>query len=191
MDKITDYRYVQKSKLFLLPLLEIKKDIFIKPIGTYLKDSSRETKDYQLIVPFKKDDSSEFNYYESNYIVNCKYLVQDDYYETPYLRIYTFDLSSFSSDFDKFLIGKYTEFSNKVKTLINFYWGRTAGGRFFPNPAVDSYLHPTLSDYQEISQHLRVPLDDLIKIKEILDPPNLKMEVFNIQSFKNKINVES
>lgn len=187
--KISDSKYIQKSKLFLVPLLEIKRDNFIKPISTYIFDQSKPEERYKLIMPFKKEDSSEFDYYENN-LLNCKYVDQLNYYETESLRVYFFDLSNFEQDYELFLNGKYSQFSTKTKALINLYWGRIVGGRFVPHEKIQSYINPSLETYEQLSDELQLKLEDLITVKEVLNPPDLIREVFDADTVKIKESLE-
>lgn len=177
---ITDGTYRQKSKLFLLPLIEIPKNQYIKPIDTYVIDQNRELteKECRLILPFEKDESSEFSYYERT-LVDSKYFDTANYYETKDHRVYVYDLTPFKADYDLFLAGKYTEFTNTVKTLINIYWGKLHKGKFIPHPQIEAYLSPSISTYEEISEELNLPISSLIEVKQLLDPPNLEKETFH------------
>lgn len=177
---ITGKTYYQKSKLFLLPLLEIPKNKHIKPVGTFVIDSNKSLteKEYRLILPFEKDESSEFSYYEKK-LVDCNYFDTVNYYETKRHRVYIYSLLSFKEDYDKFINGQYTEFTGSTKTLINLYWGRIEKARFIPNPKIDSYLNPTILTYELVSDELGLPVTELLKIKQLLDPPNLEKETFH------------
>jgi len=191
MATLTDSRYVQKSKLFLLPLIELKKDQYIKPKGPYIMDKQKRitTADYKLIVPFDKEDSSEFNHYETNYILTSSCLDSNEYYETDNLRIYVFDLDHFKEDFDVFLKGKYTDLHTKTKGFINLYWGTEYYGKFSPHPKIEAYLAPTLSTYERFADELKIPLGDLLRIGQLLDPPDLEKETFISDNFKHtKVN---
>ena len=177
---LIDRNYAQKSKLFLLPLVGIKKDTHIKPVCTYIIDRERNISelDYKLIVPFKKEESSEYSHYEDSYILKSKYLDIANYHETEDCCVYVFDLYDFKEDYDKFLEGKYTEFSTRTKSLVNIYWGKVEGKKFYPHPKIEAYISPILETYQQFAQELGVPLDVLVKGKELLDKPNLEKEAF-------------
>lgn len=183
---LTDSKYAQKSKLFLLPLTGLKKDTHIKPVCTYVIDTERGITelDYKLIVPFTKDESSEFSYYEDSYILKSKNLDITNYFETDKLCIYVFDLYEYKEDYDRFLEGKYTEFSTRTKSLINIYWGKVQGKKFYPHPKIEAYMSPMLETYERVARELASGpdyielLDSLIKNKEILDKPDLVKETF-------------
>lgn len=185
-----DSRYVQKSKLFLLPLIEIKQDNFIKPKGTYVANKTIRPDDGKLIVPFEKEDSSEFNTYETTYILNSSRLVSEDYYETEKHRIYVFDLDHFREDYELFLRGKYTDFSKKAKTLINIYWGKRHYGKFFPHPKIEAYINPTLPTYEKYAEELGTSVGLLLHVGQLLDPPDLDKETFKEELAHINLNEE-
>lgn len=176
---ITDKDYYQKSKLFLLPLAEVPRNPIIKPVGTYIIDSNRgiTEKEYKLILPFEKDDSSEFSFYEKS-LIDSNFFDTVNYYETKKHRVYVYSLLSYKDDYDRFLQGKYTEFSNSVKTLINIYWGKLHKGKFIPHAQIDAYINPNIMTYEQVSDELDVPIKLLVRLKQLLDPPNLTKETF-------------
>lgn len=186
MQKITDKRYVQKSKVFLLPLINLKKDLYVKPIKTFIIDkvANVTVNDRKLILPFFKDNSSEFNYYENNHIMTCDYLDVSSYYETDKFRVYSFKLNHIENDFDLFLEGKYTKFSKKTKSLIHLYWGKLKKNNFYPHPKIEAYLYPNLEIYKQVAEELNLPLEMVIETEELLDPPNLNLEELHIESIK-------
>lgn len=180
--------YIQKSKLFLLPLTKIKRNIHIKPFGTYVRDKNKgfNEDDLRLIVPFELDDSSEYFYYEKE-LLDSPYFDTDNYYETDKFRVYIYNLSQYRSDYNKFIKGAYTKFTNKSKELINTYWGRIQSGKFIPHSKIEQYLDPTIMTYEQISDELSVSVQELQEIKEILNPPDLEKETFSIEDKTSKI----
>lgn len=179
--------YIQKSKLFLLPLTRIKRNISIKPFGTFVLDTFRglDENNLRLIVPFELDDSSEFSYFEKE-LLDSPYFDTENYYETKKFRVYVYNLSHYKDDYEKFLQGHYTEFSNHAKELINLYWGQIRAGKFMPHPRIEAFLDPTILTYEKISNELGVTVQQLQAIKEILDPPDLKKETFSIEDKASK-----
>lgn len=182
--------YVQKSKLFLLPLIEVRKNSFIKPIGTYIRDDMFSEKDYKLILPFEKDESSEFFYYEKE-LLSSPCLDTDNYYETKKYQVYVYDLSKYTEDYEKFLNGKYSTFSKPVKTLITIHWGKIVSNKNFEhNKLIQSYLSPKISDYEFLSEELGVTIELLQEVQELLSPPDIEKETFKIEDRFSKIRSE-
>lgn len=189
--RLVDTIYIQKSKIFLLPLLNIRRDPNIMPVCSYIIDKQKDIDESnsKLILPFLKDDSSEYLYYEKELLDNPHFDI-DLYYETPKHRVYIYDLEAFSEDFSLFLHGKYSEFSKRSKTLINIYWGKRKGSQFIPHSKVEAYLDPKMHHYSQVARDLNVSVDDLIKVKELISPPDLEKETFynyNKTTIGNKI----
>jgi hypothetical protein len=171
--------------------VDVRRDRNIKAKGSYISDMYRgiTPHDYKLIMTFEKEESSEFNQYESNFILTSKYLDHSDYYETDTLRVYIFDISEFKNDFDLFLKGKYTDFSTRTKGLINLYWGYKEGrSKFVTHPQIEAYLSPTMETYETVARELNVPIDLLLSVVEIVDPPDLASETFTGKGIKKIIN---
>ncbi len=181
--------YIQKSKLFLLPLIEVKRDPFIRPINTYIRDGIFTENDFRLILPFERDESSEFYYYEKE-LLDSPCLDTDNYYETAKYQVYVYNLSKYAEDYKKFIDGKYTTFSNPVKTLVNIQWGKINKGKFHPHPRIESYLNPSEGTYERMSAELGIKLEDLKNVGELLDPPNIELETFKIEDRLSKTGSE-
>ena len=120
-------RYFQKSKSFLYPLLGIAKGAYAQPMQTYIcmKHHSGleiKPKDKKLICLFEDTNSDEFKAFEQAYLVNNPY-----YLETipgpMSSKLYIFSLKKHTGDWNKFLKGKYSQFSNLAKVKIKEYYG--------------------------------------------------------------------
>lgn len=165
--------YRQKSKLFLWPLVRIKRTASLKPLQTFLIDPIQgiyET-DYKIIAPFYKESRFDEDYLLTNEFFH-------DFYETDELLVYVFDLRSYSDDFDKFLQGKYTEYSKASKALVNLYYGSQVGLKVKPHPQIEAYLNPKEATYVKVAEELNIDVYKLIALKEIVNPPNLEKETF-------------
>ncbi len=170
--------YRQKSKLFLWPLVRIKRTVGLKPLQTFLIDPSQaiyET-DYKIIAPFFKDPTERQGVFDEDDLLTNEFF--HDFYETDKLLVYVFDLRSYNDDFDKFLEGRYTEYSKASKALVNMYYGSKVGLNFKPHPQVDAYLNPKESTYVKVADQLEIDVYELIKGVEIVDPPDLEKETF-------------
>lgn len=193
--KLSDSAYIQKSKCFLLPLIEVRMNNKIKPVNTYIRDDIFTEYDYKLILPFKRDESGEFYFYERE-LLESPCFDTDNYYETKQHQVYVFDLSRYEEDFKRFLAGKYTTFSTKSKSLINMYWGKPIERKFEKHPRIECYLNPGSkihdgqSGYERMSQELGVSVTLLETVKELLDRPDMKKETFNVEDRFSKIRSE-
>jgi hypothetical protein len=156
VQKRTEYsllqrQYVQKSRIFLLPLTGVKKDSMFKPINTYVcsPDLVAEsypygigTKDYVLIMNYPKEYRDQADKLSRVIAKKIKYTQEVDNswerFELKYILsnplhlhthetedefIYTFDLSDWKFDWDNFLLGRYSLLSQSAKDrIIKYRW---------------------------------------------------------------------
>lgn len=178
--KITDiYKgYFQKSKVFLYPILGSKHSD-IKPINTYIT-SNKEHK-YKLLCLFKLEDNIEFIEFEKKYLLNNK-LFEDYIQITETEGLYIFDLSNYQEDFDSFLEGKYSRFSDKLKNRIKQYYGINSANYAF----IETYLFPE-NFFALYARFLTVNQEDkpemfrlLTEVGELCSKPDLIKEHISI-----------
>ena len=121
MDYIVISKNKYMSKLFLFPLLNVKKNNL--SFRTYLywegnKDMGIE--EYELLVYFKHERDKSYLAFEQE-------LVKNPYIQRCYIleegTVYGFDMTVFNDEVDKFLKGEYSQFSDESKKLIKKYWG--------------------------------------------------------------------
>ncbi len=130
--------YFQKSRIFLYPLLEIKRGVSSTPIETYLCwDNQFSFEDRKLICHYYLRTDAEFAIFEKQHLFNNK-LFFDFKPISNTEGIYIFDLSKNASDYDKIIEGKYSKLSEEhKKKIIAFY------GKYDSNFAyIESFLYP-------------------------------------------------
>lgn len=111
--------YIQKSSLFLFPLLGIKRQKYYRPEQTYIADSTQDIihNDMYFIVAYPKG-YTEFEDFEFKFLLSNRYF--DKYYETSAHHVYVFDMAEYwSSDFKKFLRRKIFKILCKSKAAYN------------------------------------------------------------------------
>lgn len=188
--RIISPAYRQKSKLFLWPLLGIDRQSGFRPIKTFMADDHRglTVKDRCLIAPFFKDQSKNYGDFEEEVLLSNEFF--KDFYETEENLVYIFDFNkskTLGEDYDKVVQGKYTELSYGAKLLINrFFASKDLKGRVRPHFQVAAYLNPSESDYFRVADQLDIDVYELMKGKEILDPPNILKETFDESEIKEK-----
>jgi len=169
--------YFQKSKVFLYPLLGIKKGVRFVPIETYIGwDNNEISPKDTLICAYAIEDAEKAHIHKSFQSFAKSDLRKNELYHSEYetddLKIFVFDLSFFKSDIQKFKEGKYSEFSRLTKKIImNFFENGTVA------EYMESYLYP--EEYYEIySDILNVPISTLEEVGELCDKPDLEKEDF-------------
>lgn len=182
--------YRQKSKIFLWPLLGIDRQAGFRPVKTFMADDYKglTIKDRCLIAPFFKDLSKNYGKFEEEVLLSNDLF--KDFYETEDNLVYIFDFNktqTLSSDYDKVVNGRYTELSYGAKLLINrFFSSKDSKGRAKPHFQVAAYLNPSEVDYFRVADQLDIDVFELMKGKEILDPPNILKETFDESEIKEK-----
>jgi len=163
-------KYFQKSKIFLYPLLDIKRGTKIVPTETYLSwNDSISPEDMKLICVY---DTTNSDYEQFEKTVLLKHTRLSDYIKVNNEKcIITFDFSDLESDWMNFLKGKYSQISLNVKRKIIGFFDQSTGNYIY----VYSYLFPDkfFSRYAEL---LDVPVDMLKSVGELCDKPDLGKE---------------
>lgn len=210
-ESVLQQSYIQKSRLFLLPLVGIIKDKNFKSLNTYISSPSLvsdeypngiSSKDEILIVTYPK------KYREFNLYSKFEKLIEDEVFKSPWEKFeiesimsnrkfiayheledeiaYTFDLSDFGSDWRCFLKGRYSLFSEKAKEkIIDFRWKS-----LYPieQKKLYCYLYPYKDECIKIfSDQLEVPVEELLRVKELCSKPNFNLENYVPERLKSKI----
>lgn len=196
--------YIQKSRLFLFPLVGIRNDRVFRPTNTYVSSKSLKTyeypdgirpRDHILILCYPREYSQgivadAWSSFESEQIVaNQKFL---GIHETEDEFIYTMNMASWSSDWRHFLHGKYSLFSDKAKKMIlNFR--RAADGSSLLKPTEHRKLYCYLYPYEEkcvesFAEELGMPTLDLKEVRELCSKPDMAQEGFRCENLKESLN---
>jgi hypothetical protein len=182
--------YFQKSKVFLYPLLGIKKGVRFVPIETYIGWDNNEISPKDTLICAYAIESAGKNpsVHKSFQSFAKSDLRKNELYHSEYeiddLKIFTFNLSFFKGDLKNFKNGEYSKFSIVTKKIIMEFFG----SKGTISEYVESYLYP--EKYYEIySEILNIPISNLEDVKELCDKPdlkkeNFKKEVLELQLFK-------
>lgn len=168
--------YVQKSKIFLYPALDIKRGHSVTPIQTYTAwDKKYKFEDYKLICLYYMRSDEEFRLFEKQKLFGnplfCDFKITDDD-----KGVYIFDFSKYKDDWDKFLIGRYSKLSPDLKRKIRAFFGNANLGY------IDSFLYPEryFSMYAEMLSSKREDEPSMLKllkeVGELCSIPNLELE---------------
>ena len=179
-------KYFQKSKVFLYPLLGIKRGVSVVPIETYISwDGYYKSEDMKLICVYdiRKDD--EYVLFEKNSLLNHNRL--SDYIKTNSQAIFTFDFSDLGDDWFHFVNGRYSKISLELKQKILGFFDKYSGNYAY----MHSYLIPEkyFNNYAEL---LNVAPEILIKVGELCNKPDtvketLVIEVADLENIKEKL----
>jgi len=168
-------KYIQKSSLFLYPQLKLSATTRYKPLQTYTGlNNDIHPASSALILQYKKYNSKSFVKFEVKELLSNQYFM--DRFESNDHYVYVFNLSHLKSSYNHFLAGKYSKFSEDAKKPILDYY---SDGDLM-TAYIESYLYPELY-YDEYSKMLNVSENDLEKVIELCDKPDLKKETLTLQ----------
>ena len=167
--------YFQKSKVFLYPLLGIRKGIRFVPIETYITWKNYKSKNALICVYYiDNKDRQTFDKFIKDELETNEFF--DFKAHTNHLDIIAFDLNYFKNDMKNFKKGKYSKFSALTKKIIKEFFGEVGTLSEY----IESYLYP--KRYYEIySEILNVKISDLEEVGELCDKPNLEKENFETE----------
>lgn len=167
--------YKNKSKNFLLPMLEVKlSDKYLLDVG-FIQGGFP-----QIVIIFENVDHETLKM--DIYKLQNMYLYVDACYDDDDKEVCLFfDVpKEYLDDFDLFVQGKYSKFSEKFKQLlIRKFGNKRATGinpkNGLPTISMQSALYPVDSERRALANSLGVKLE---YITEVLDPPNFKYEEY-------------
>ncbi len=168
-------RYFQKSKVFLYPLLGIKRGVSVVPVETYICWQGYYTsEDMKLICVYdiRKDD--EYKFFEKNTLLSHNRL--SDYVKIGSQAVLTFDFSDLGDDWSQFINGKYSKLNIKLKQKILDFFDKYSGNYAY----MHSYLIPEkyFNNYAEL---LGVDAEILIQVGELCSKPDLDKETLVLE----------
>tara|TARA_R110002012_G_scaffold69421_2_gene179699 strand:+ start:456 stop:1013 length:558 start_codon:yes stop_codon:yes gene_type:complete len=167
--------YFQKSKVFLYPLLGIKKGVRFVPVQTYISWNDIYPKDKNKLLCFytvEEKWTKEFEMFAELFLTTN--VLFDEMHKIGDLDfLYIFDLGTYKRDINKFKIGKYSKFTKRTKEIIMKFFGETGTISEY----IESYLYPEFY-YEDYSEILNVEMNDLKKVGELCSKPDLEKEDF-------------
>jgi hypothetical protein len=182
-------KYFQKSKIFLYPLLGIKRGTSVVPEETYLSwNNSINPEDMKLVCLYHSRTDYEYINFEKNVLLKHSRLC--DYVRIDSVKtIFTFDFSDLSDDWLYFLEGKYSKMDVKIKRKILDFFDSNSGNYYY----VNSYLFP-IPHHKLYAELLDVPVELIKSVVELCDKPNfeketLVLEVADLESIEKTVNL--
>ena len=175
--------YIQKSRVFLYPLLGIRRGNSVTPKETYMCwDNMYTLDDNRLIIVYHLRDDLEFKKFEKQ-IQNNKYFetffqLEDD------TGAYVFDFTDSKSEFQKVVKGSYSKLSDEYKTTILGFFKNHRKHHSY----IMSYLYPN-KYYKMYGNVLNVPTSLLKEVGELCSLPDLTKEKLMIST--KVLNLES
>jgi hypothetical protein len=165
-------KYFQKSKIFLYPLLGIKRGTSVTPSETYVtwEDKQISSEDKKLICVYPNRTDQEYKTFESNVLLNHNRLVDFIKIDSN-TSVFIFSFDDIPDDWNHFMNGKYSKISEKTKRKILDFFDKRSGNYAY----VESYLYPE-KHFETYAKLLNVPSSLLIEVGELCNFPNLEKE---------------
>lgn len=176
-------KYFQKSKIFLYPLLDIRRGSSVTPIQTYMSWSNYyEPEDMQLITTYHKRSDTDFLQFEKEILLKHTRLTDYVHLNSETIML-SFDFSDIAEDWNLLIAGKYSRMNPKTKYKIRNFFEKDSGNYMY----VDSYLFPEMY-FEVYSELLNVTVESLRKVGELCPLPDLEKEMLmaTVQNLDNK-----
>ena len=178
--------YFQKSKVFLYPLLGIKKGVRFVPIQTYISWDNVNLKGNKFLCLYSIDPHCETTkrqfevFKELDLIPHSKY---EEYHKiSSEMHLFIFDFSHLKKDLKKFKEGQYSQFTKGTKTIITNFFGKIGSITEY----VDSYLYPE-EYYEKYAELLKIPVETFEEVTELCDKPDMNEEDFKKEMTQVKL----
>ena len=163
-------KYFQKSKVFLYPILGIKRGVSVIPVETYIGwQGYYGSEDMKLICVYDIRTDEEYKNFEKNILLTHSRLC--DFVKVNSQSVLTFDFSDLGDDWAHFINGRYSKISLNLKQKILGFFDKYSGNYAY----MHSYLLPEkyFSNYAEL---LNVDVSMLIEVGELCTKPDLGKE---------------
>ena len=166
--------YFQKSKVFLYPLLNLKKGMDYVPIQTYVCwEHTYVVGDHMLLCEYHAKNTDEFiafcDRYLKSHVLFSKYVDLGDN-----KHVFIFDFKSLKNDFNRFIKGNYSQFSLDSKLIILDFFS-TAGSMLV---YITSFLSPD-DAHENYANALGVDVESIQDVYEVCSIPDLDKETFH------------
>lgn len=168
-------KYFQKSKVFIYPLLGIKRGVNVIPIETYICWDQHYTKDdMKLICLYETKKSTEFKEFERKVLIKHTRLVEIVKSEDK--TVFVFDFSDLEENWDHFTNGRYSKLEANIKNKILKFFDKNSGNHAY----MYSYLMPE-KYFGQYSEILNVDEEFLKSVGELCDKPLLEKETLILE----------
>jgi hypothetical protein len=168
-------KYFQKSYTFLYPMLGFKRTKDPRPLQVYLHWSEEfPDEERKLVCIYQKEDTDQWTNFEKNKLMTHSMLD----YVVPLCdgRIaYIFDMNPVTNDYNLFLQGKYSKFSNNAKMHLSDYYGIHTSEWVY----VESFIFPK-KYFKQYAEILEVDVKILQDVGELCDKYDKEKETFKL-----------
>lgn len=175
-------KYFQKSKVFLYPLLGIRRGTSVVPEETYVAwEDKYGPEDMKLICVYHHRTDEEYKEFEQKVLMKHNRLF--DYVRASKDKsIFVFDFSDKEDDWKKFIEGRYSKLSQESKDKVLNFFERYSGNYIY----IYSYLAPE-KWFDRYAELLGVSKSELEEVGELCSKPDFNKEklVFVVADLEN------
>jgi hypothetical protein len=168
-------KYFQKSKIFIYPLLDIKRGTQHVPIETYVSWSDQFVPEDNKLICVYENQELGFTDFENNVLLKHTRLCHYSKLNSTQ-SVYVFDFSDIEDDWHHFINGRYSKISISVKRKIVNFFDKHSGNYVY----VTSYIHPE-KFFKRYAELLNVSQALLEEVGELCDKPDLNKEKLEFQ----------
>tara|TARA_R110002012_G_scaffold288278_1_gene480938 strand:+ start:946 stop:1524 length:579 start_codon:yes stop_codon:yes gene_type:complete len=163
--------YFQKSKIFLYPLLKIKKGLNFVPKQTYVCwEHVCSVDDFKFLCLYNYKDEEKFHKFIMKTFKNHP-LFDDLIKLSDTSALVIFDFITLKNDYKRFINGQYSKLSLDTKiTIIDFFGQNTT-----IHECIQGFLSPE-EVHELYAKNLQVDIKLIKEIYEVCSKPNLKKE---------------
>lgn len=175
-------KYFQKSKVFLYPLLGIKRGAKSIPSETYIAWNDKiKAEDMKLICLYHPDNSSNYLEHESDILLKHNRLIDVNIIDKTN-KVFVFDFSDIENDWIKFINGKYSNISKETKSKILNFFDKNSANHVY----MKSYLIPD-KYFEDYAECLGVDIDLLEDVGELCPKINIEKETLVTNHIKKEL----
>lgn len=176
--------YIQKSRIFLYPALDIKRGSSVTPIETFMSWSNYyNVEDSRLICLYHIRDDNEFKIFEKVKLLGNPYFESFEFTEDN-KGIYVFNLESIADDYSKVVSGNYSKLSGMHKRKIIEFFSQSKKhveyieSYLYPEKYIDAYAAILASnDFNQIKK-------SLLEVGELCEKPDFMRRTSNLKCYK-------
>lgn len=169
-------KYFQKSRVFVYPLLGIKRGSAVIPEETYLSwNNMYETEDRKLICLYPNRTDESFKLFNKNIILSHKRLL-NIYKLSDTQIVFVFDFNDLKDDWTNIVNGKYSRIQPKIKNKILNFYDKNSGNYKY----VESYLYPK-KYFKTYADLLGTEESYLEKVGELCSLPDYEKECLTLE----------
>ena len=181
--------YFQKSRIFLYPILEIKRGSSVTPIETHVSwDGQYSPKDMKLVCLYHLRDDVEFRNFEKEKLLKNKHFFDFKELEDN-KEVYVFDFSIYEKDWNNIILGKYSQITQAYKKKIENFYGKRDSNYAY----VESFLYPEkyYAMYAEMMLVKESLLREVGELCSIMDTEKetLKADIKDLQIISKSTNL--